>query len=131
MNQKPSDVTLLRLAVQNLAAAPQAQRRYVQLDLMGRAIGNLDRVGARVDELVETGELDAEQARLVAELREEVLRQMSADPDFLAQSESGSRDFLFGTALENEGWRRIRSLARPCHTTLVGESSPFMALRAK
>jgi hypothetical protein len=131
MNQPPSDVALLRLAVHNLAAAPQAQRRFVQLDMMRRAIGNLDRVGARAGELVEAGELDAEQARLVAELRHEVLRQLSADPDFLAESESGPRDFLFSTALETEGWDRIRSLARPCHTALVGESSPLLALRAK
>lgn len=131
MNQMPSDVTLLRLAVQNLACAPQAQRRYVQLDMMRRAIGNLDRIGARADELAAAGELDADQAARVAELRDEVLRQMEADPDFLEEGQAGTREFLFGHALENDGWDRIRRLARPCHSALVGEESPFLALRAK
>jgi hypothetical protein len=131
MNQKPSDVTLLRLAVQNLACAPQAQRRYVQLDLMRRAIGNLDRVGARARELVAEGELDPRQAELVGGLRDEVLHQMAADPDFLEEEGSGERDYLFGHALETEGWGRVRTLARACHTELVGADSPFLALRAK
>jgi hypothetical protein len=131
MNQMPSDVTLLRLAVQNLACSPQAQRRYVQLDMMRRAIGNLDRVGARADELVASGELDAEQAARVSELRSEVLRQMEANADFLEEADAAEREFLFGHALENDGWTRIRQLARPCHTALVGEDSPFLALRAK
>lgn len=131
MNQMPSDVTLLRLAVQNLACAPQAQRRYVQLDMMRRAIGNLDRIGARAGELVASGELDADQAARVSELREEVLHQLDANPDFLEEAHAADREFLFGHALENDGWTRIRALARPCHSALVGEESPFLALRAK
>jgi hypothetical protein len=131
MNRMPSDITLLRLAVQNLACAPQAQRRYVQLGLMSRAIANLDRVGADVQPLVDAGELDAEHAPMVSELRDVVLSELRDDPDFVPESSAGPREFLFGDALETEGWARVRHLARRCHSALAGEESPFMAIRAK
>src|SRR6202012_5356677 len=44
MGTPPNDFTLLRLAIQNLSCAPQAQRRYVQLGMMSRAAGNLRRI---------------------------------------------------------------------------------------
>jgi polyhydroxyalkanoate synthesis regulator phasin len=131
MIQAPSDPQLLRLAVQNLACAPQAQRRYVQLGWMARALDNLDRVGADVDKLVADGELKTEQAQLIRELREEVARQVSNHEDFIEEADSGPREYLFGNALENEDWERIRQLARRGHTLLMGEGSVFIALMAK
>jgi len=131
MNQTPDDLTLLRLAVQNLACAPQAQRRYVQLGLLDRAIANLDRIGADLTPLVEAGRLDAEQARQVADLRREVLEQGQADPEFVPRSIAAPREFLFSEAMETEGWEAVRRRARPCHSALAGPDSPFMALRAK
>lgn len=129
--QGPSDTQLLRLAVQNLACSPQAQRRYVQLGFMRRAIGNLQRVGADVDRLVAEGALDAEQAELVRQLREDVAQQMSTHEDFLEEANAAPREFLFGTALENEDWERVRQLARRGHSMLAGEESVFVAIMAK
>jgi hypothetical protein len=131
MNQPPDDLTLLRLAVQNLACAPQAQRRYVQMGLMARAIGNLDRLGGDLQPFLDRGDLDDARAAMISALREEVLAQRDADPDFVPEAIAGPREFLFGDALETEGWSRVRRLARPCHSALVGERSPFMAIMAK
>lgn len=125
------EIKQLRLAVQNLACAPQAQRRYVQLGWMRRAIDNLDRVGAQVEALVAADLLSAEQADLVAALRAEVLARMASDPGFLEEDASGPRDFLFGGALENPGWDVVRHQARRCHADLAGEDSVFMAIMAK
>jgi hypothetical protein len=125
------DLQLLRLAVQNLACAPQAQRRYVQLGMMPRALGNLERVGARLDEFVEAGALSEEQAELIAQLRGEVSRQLAEDPSFLEEQASGPREFLFSHALENDRWHRVRHLARRCFTALAGEESPFVAVMAR
>lgn len=131
MSDVDPDAQMLRLAVQNLACAPQAQRRYVQLGLMRRSIANLDRIAADLTPRIDSGELDSDQAGLVAELREEVNRQMRENPDFLEESSSAPREFLFGTALETEGWHRVRHLARRGHTAIAGDESPFVAIMAK
>ena len=125
------DVQLVRLAIQNLACAPQAQRRYVQLGMMPRAIDNLQRVGGRLDELVEAGALTAEQAGLIAEVRDEVGRHTAEDPEFFEEERSGAREFLFSDALENDRWHSLRHRARSCYTALAGEESPFVAIMAR
>lgn len=130
-NAAPPDVKLLQLAVQNLACAPQAQRRYVQMGLMSRAVDNVNRLGADPQPLVDAGELTPEQAELVAKLQAELARQLEEHEDFLEERDAGPREFLFGHALENEGWHTLRHLARESHSALVGDASPFMAIMAK
>lgn len=128
---QPPDIKLLQLAVQNLACAPQAQRRYVQLGLMSRAVANLNRIGADPRPLLAAGELTPEQAELVVELQAELARQLETHDDFLEEADAGPREFLFGHALENEGWHTLRHIARRSHSALVGDASPFMAIMAK
>jgi hypothetical protein len=122
---------LLRLAVQNLACAPQAQRRYVQMGWMRRAVENLIRVGDELDALRSAGELDAEQAALVSELREEVMRHLDTNQDFLEERDAAPREFLFGHALENAAWNRVRHMARRCHSNIAGADAPFAAIMAR
>jgi hypothetical protein len=122
---------LLRLAVQNLACAPQAQRRYVQMGWMRRAVDNLIRVGDQVEALRDAGELDTEQVALVTELREEVMRHLDTDQDFLEERNAAPREFLFGHALENDPWNRVRHRARRCHSRLAGADAPFAAIMAR
>ena len=131
MNAAPPDIKLLQLAVQNLACHPQAQRRYVQLGMMPRAVANLNRIGADPQPLLDAGELTPEQAELVVELQAELARQLEANDDFLEQAGADPREFLFGDALENEGWSSLRHLARRSHSALVGDASPFIAIMAK
>src|SRR3954469_4845955 len=100
----PPDDQLLRLAVQNLACHPQAQRRYVQMGWMGRAVGNLQRIGADLGGLVAEGKLDADQAQLIGELREQVADALARRPDLLAEERAAPREFLFSDALENDDW---------------------------
>ena len=127
----PPDTQLLRLAVQNLACAPQAQRRYVQMGLMRRAVANLDRLGADPGTLEGGKPIAPEGAGLIRALREDVLAQVQAHPDFLEETGAEPREYLFGHALENEDWERIRRQARRCHSHLAGDGSPFLAIMAK
>jgi hypothetical protein len=131
MSDTSQNARLLRLAVQNLACAPQAQRRYVQLGMMPRALGNLERIGADLSPLIDAGDIDRGQADLVAQLRDEVARQVATHDDFLEEKSASPRDYLFGTALETDDWHAVRHLARRCFTALAGEESPFIAIMAK
>lgn len=122
---------LLRLAVQKLACAPQAQRRYVQMGWMRPAIENLIRIGDELDALRNAGEIDAEQVALVTELREEVMRHLDTNEDFLEECDAAPREFLFGHALENDPWNRVRRTARRCHSRLAGADAPSAAIIAR
>jgi hypothetical protein len=131
MSEVSQDTRLLRLAVQNLACPPQAQRRYVQLGMMPRAIGNLERVGADLAPLIGAGDIDQVQADLVTQLRNEVAHQIADHDDFLEEANSAGREYLFSSALETDDWHAVRHLARRCYTALAGEESPFIAIMAK
>lgn len=127
----PSSAQILKLAVQNLACHPQAQRRYVQLGWMDRAVANLARIGGELDTLVADGDITAEDATLVGELRDEVAGALSRRPDLLQLDRRAPREFLFSDALENEDWDRIRQIARVAHGKLSGGSSVFISIMAK
>lgn len=131
MGTPPNDFTLLRLAIQNLSCAPQAQRRYVQLGMMLSATGNLRRIAENLDGLIASDELDDEKAAMVRDVRDKLEAGLASDSDFLAESQAGPREFLFGTALETEGWEDLRQTARKCFRALAGDTSPFVALNAK
>jgi hypothetical protein len=127
----PTDEQLIRLAVQNLACHPQAQRRYVQMGWMTRAIGNLSRIGASLDGLVAQGKIDAEQADRIADLRNLVQRTMERRSDLVDVTAAGSREYLFTSALEDADWEAIRQQAREVHHILAGETSVFVSIMAK
>lgn len=131
LTQPPDDITLLRLAIQNLSCAPQAQRRYVQLGMMRRAVNNLQRIGEQLPALVEAGDLDAQQAEMIGEICASVKANIAADPDFLAESGAAPREFLFGDALETDAWEELRQRARRCYSSLAGDRSPFVAITAR
>jgi len=127
----PSDEQLIRLAVQNLACHPQAQRRYVQMGWMSRAMGNLSRIGEDLDTLVADGRLDGEQARQIAELRTLVQETLERRPDLVDEAGASARDYLFSSALEDDDWETIRQRARKLHHALSGEMSVFISIMAK
>jgi hypothetical protein len=131
METPPNDFTLLRLAIQNLSCAPQAQRRYVQLGMMPRAIGNLRRIADNLDGLIASGELNDQQATMVRDVRDRLEAGLVSEPDFLAESRAAPREFLFGTALETDSWEDLRQTARICFTALAGDTSPFVAINAR
>jgi hypothetical protein len=126
-----TDAQLLRLAVQQLACAPQAQRRTVQLGHMQRAVDNLQRIGADLEPLVDAGVLDADQAGLVADLRDELAADLERHDDFLELRDSAPRAFLLGSALENDDWHALRLTARRAYHAIHGDKSPFIAIMAK
>ena len=126
-----TEAQLLRLAVQQLACAPQAQRRTCQLGHLSRAVDNLDRLGADLEPLREADVLDDEQAALVTALWEQLRRQRQADPDFLPQADTEKREFLFTTALETPQWHELRLAARRAYHAIQGDRSPFIAIMAK
>jgi hypothetical protein len=130
-DEMTSKVRTLRLAVQNLASPPQAQRRYVQLGWMKRAIGNLSTLGAELDVFQRAGHLDEGQVRLIAQLRTELEQRMRAHPGMLDEAGSDRREYLHSHALETEDWHAVRHLARRCWTAIAGAESPFIALKAK
>jgi hypothetical protein len=127
----PTDAQLLRLAVQNLACHPQAQRRYVQMGWMARAIGNLRRIGVNPDGLVAEGELRAEEATEIAALRDLVVATLQRRPDLVGEENARPRAYLFSHALEDDDWEAIRQRARAIYAMLAGESSVFVAIMAK
>lgn len=101
-----SETARLRVATMNLACGAAAQRRFVQLGMLQQACATIDEL--RDNELV---------AALAVEL--DALR--AGSDDFMHERESAPRDFLFSDALEEEGWRRARRLARTCFTALRDE----------
>jgi hypothetical protein len=131
MAEGPNEFMLLRLAVQNLACAPQAQRRYVQLGMLDRAIGNLKRLGAQVETFVSAGTIRPDQAEAIRDVLSELIQQMEADEHFLPHDGFEAREYLFGSDLETEGWDKVRQIARRCHTAILGEQSAFLAINAK
>jgi hypothetical protein len=131
MSDISTDAQLLRLAVQQLACAPQAQRRMIQLGHLPRAVANLDRLGADLTPFIAAGILDDEQASLVAALRADLRGRLAADPDFLAQADSAPREFLLSSALETEEWHTLRLGARRAYHAIAGEQSPFIAITAR
>ncbi len=127
----PSNAQVLKLAVQNLACHPQAQRRYVQIGWMNRAIANLREIGADLDALVAAGDFTEEEATVVRQLLDEFDNALSQRPDLLAFEGREPREFLFSNALENEEWDRIRQSARVAHRKLSGDRSVFISIMAK
>ena len=108
----------LRLAAMTLGAAPQAQRRSVQLGMLQRAAQTVEQEGRRTEELRDAGVLDSSQAELIASLRRELAELRDSTDDYMHEREAGPREFLFVHALEDEGWHKVRHLARTCFTSL-------------
>jgi hypothetical protein len=131
MTDIETDAQLLRLAVQQLACAPQAQRRTVQLGHMPRAVDNLQRIAADLDPLVDAGLLDEEQADLVRALRDALVANLESHDDFLELRDSAPREFLLGNALETDDWHALRLTARRAYHAIHGDKSPFIAIMAK
>jgi hypothetical protein len=127
----PSTAQLLRLAIQNLACHPQAQRRYVQMGWMDRAVDNLTKLAADPDALAGEGELSESEIELVVGVREQLEAALAANPDLLERDRRAPREFLFTNALETESWDRIRVLARVAHHELSGDKSVFISINAK
>jgi hypothetical protein len=127
----PSTAQLLRLAVQNLACHPQAQRRYVQIGWMDRAVNNLMRLAADPEALIAEGELSETDIQAVVAVREQLERALAEHPDLLEPDRRAPREFLFTNALENESWNRIRERARAAHHELSGNRSVFVSINAK
>jgi hypothetical protein len=110
--------TGLRMAVMTLACAPQAQRRYVQLGMLKRATGAIADLLPRLDEVKGPAALTDRQVELLTTLREEFARLQASGEDYLHEREADTRDFLFGHALEDDAWHRVRHAARACYTEL-------------
>jgi hypothetical protein len=127
----PSTAQLLRLAVQNFACHPQAQRRYVQMGWMDRAVQNLTRLTADPDALVAEGELSESEVQLVMGVREQLEAGLAEHADLLEADRRAPREFLFTNALENDSWDRIRETARAAHHQLSGDKSVFVSINAK
>jgi hypothetical protein len=126
-----TDAQLLRLAVQQLATASQAQRRTLQLGHLPRAVANLQRIAADLQALRQAGVFDDEQLALVAALRDEVSARSDADPAFIPREGVDGRDFLFTSALETPEWHHLRLTARRAYHAIAGDQSPFIAIMAK
>lgn len=122
---------VLRLAVQNLAAPPQAQRRYVQLGWLRRAVDNFLEISGDRQKLEETLQFDGSQIALLQALRAELEAQLAANPGLLEDQDADRRAFLFTHALENDQWHSIRHKARRCYTAIAGDESPFIAIMAR
>jgi hypothetical protein len=121
-----TDAMMLRFAMQNLACAPQAQRRYVQLGFMARTVANLNRIAPNLDALVDAGLLDEEQADLANQVQAELSRRLQENPGFLREEVSGPREFLYSHELEGPDWHELRHLARRANSAIVGEGSLFV-----
>jgi hypothetical protein len=127
----PSTAQLLRLAIQNFACHPQAQRRYVQMGWMDRAVENLTKLAADSDALAAEGELSGSEIELIVGVRDQLEAALAANPDLLERERRAPREFLFTNALENESWDRIRERARIAHHQLSGDKSVFVSINAK
>ena len=120
-----------RLAVQNLACNPQAQRRYIQIGWMPDAIANLDNAVDNLDAIVEEGAVTADQADKLRELHRLLHHGLDTHEDFLELGISEPREFLFGNALENDDWDAVRNTARPLFGELMGDGALFISIMAK
>ena len=120
-----------RLAVQNLACNPQAQRRYIQIGWMPEAIENLDNAVADLDQIVAEGAVTPDQADQLRELHRLLHHGLDTHEDFLELKISEPREFLFGNALQNDDWRAIRKAARPLYKELMGDGAHFISIMAK
>ena len=120
-----------RLAIQNLACVPQAQRRYIQMGWMPNAIVNLDNAVENLDSLIGDELVTPEQADKMRELHRLVHHGLDTHEDFLEEKISGPREFLLGHALENDDWEAIRQVARNLFGDVAGEDSVFIAINAK
>ena len=119
--------TQLRLAAMNLACAPLAHRRYVQLGMLQRAAQTVEEKGGQAQELQEAGVLDASQAELLTSLHEELTKLRESNEDYMQERIAGPREFLFTDALEDEDWHKVRHLARSSYTSLREDREPAPA----
>jgi hypothetical protein len=129
------DILLLerttRLAVQQFACPPQAARRNVQLGSMAKAVENLDRGVANLDELVAAGKFAPDVADQIREVHALLHAGIDASSDFFETAGSEKREFLYGDALETPDWKQLRYTARRCFLQIAGEESVFVALNAR
>ncbi|HLH67178.1 MAG TPA: hypothetical protein VKV27_15920 [Solirubrobacteraceae bacterium] len=108
----------LRIAIMNLACAPQAQRRYVQLGTLERACDTVASIAPRAGSLVAEGLLSAQAAGHLQEVCTALESLKAAREDYLAQRGSERREYLFGEALQDEHWHRVRHAARRCFSAM-------------
>ena len=122
-----------RLAVQNLANVPQAQRRYVQMGWMNDAIVSLDNAVAGLDTLVAEEALTADQAEQMREVHRLLHRALDSHDNFLEFSPEtdDEREWLLSDGLENDEWEAIRQVARKLYGDIAGPGSVFIAINAK
>ncbi len=113
----------LRAATMNLACGAAAQRRFVQLGMLQRSCATIAELAPQLGTFRNDGALSSGQAALLAQLAAE-LDALSKTEDFIREREAGPREFLFGDALQDEGWHRVRHLARACFTALQEEPPP-------
>ena len=119
-----------RLAVQNIAAPPQAQRRYAQLGWLRNTVTSYVEMSADRDLLARELGFGEEQIALLQELGTRLAAELAGDPNFIDDKGAKVRDYMYTDALQTEQWHSLRLLARRCWTLVVGAESPFLAIRA-
>src|SRR5262245_13181710 len=102
----------VRGAVMNLSAHPEAMRWWVQLGLLPKGIGLIEKRATETDSLVADGVLDADEAQLLVEIRDRIAALKGDGGDFLREAESKQREYLFSDALESPEWSELRVVAR-------------------
>jgi hypothetical protein len=122
-----------RLAVQNLACVPQAQRRYIQIGWMPDAIANLDNAVANLDQITEEGAITPDQADQMREVHRLLHHGLDTHDNFLEfdSEKDDEREFILSDALQNDDWEAIRQAARKLFGDIAGEGSVFIAINAK
>lgn len=116
----PKPEFALRIAVMNLACAPQAQRRYVQLGMLQRACATVDQLAPRAGEL----DITAAQKERLLEVATELAQLRESSGDFMHLAESSNRAFLYGSALEEPAWSGVRHAARRLFTQFRDRPAP-------
>lgn len=106
-------------AITILAGPAQAHRRNVQLGLFGRTTDMVTAEGRRAEELMKAGLLSVKQAELVSDVYGRLQKLRDSREDHLEQSGASKREYLWGTALEDEEWRALRHAARRCYTAMA------------
>ena len=117
----PTPELALRIAVTNLACAPQAQRRYVQLGMLQRACATVERMAPAAEQLEF---LDDGQRERLRGLGAELARLRETGADFMHEGEPSTREFLHSKALEDPGWAALRHAARRLFTQLRDRPAP-------